>query len=885
MSLKHPPSFNPDDGDSYRSWKTDVEVWRLFTKDEKSKHGPALYLSLQGDAREAVREIEPADLAREDGFDSIIQLLDVVYLKDETTMAFCAFKAFVEYRRDSGQGYSKFLLEYNNKYREIKKYGMELADGVKAYFLLSAANLSAEHERLVRATSKLEFQDVSEKLQKVFGDYADGDDAGSDVLPVKSEECFFAQGKGRGSFSGGRGRGSFGRGGFGKRGGGRGSGNAARCFECDSTKHFVADCPHRSSSPQKCHNCQSTKHLIADCPHKVVEDANVTVHLTLVAGQADQQHVLLSNNVCKGILDSGCTKTVAGSAWLEEYLVTLTDEERASALESKKQNNTVYRFGDGKESKSNFEICLPARVWNKSVNILVDIVDNDIPLLISRPLMSELGLVIDTRKHEAVVDGKRHELILTKTGHYSVPLCPFVDENVRVVLHAENVANLSAKEKKAKALKLHRQFAHTSKERLTNLVKSSDCNDPEFIRCISEVCDECSFCNKYGVQKPRPVVALPKASRFNECVNMDLKELVKGKKWILHLIDASTRYTAAAIISSKRKNVVVEKFCKIWLAYFGAPRKVHSDCGGEFFNQVFTELNDRFGIETSTTPGESPWSNGQVERNNKTLFETFMKTLEDAKCGEETALAWAVCALNSLQNHSGFSPNQLVLGRNVSLPTILSANMPMMETQTSSDLVRENLNALHAARENFIKSENSDKIKKALRHNVRTYAEVHFSPGDKVFYKRRKDKRWQGPAKVLGKETNFVLIRHGAAFYRCHPCQLRMADTTKELENSVPSRPTPTRENRKPDDSSSSSDEEEIETEHTESETSERPPETHQESEDLTDLEIIPKLDVLIPNNASAVDHLDSNDEFDDPGIEELNDHTAEIKRDYSVHE
>ena len=65
---------------------------------------------------------------------------------------------------------------------------------------------------------------------------------------------------------------------------------------------------------------------------------------------------------------------------------------------------------------------------------------------------------------------------------------------------------------------------------------------------------------------------------------------MKGKKWILHLIDASTRYTAAMIISLKRKNVVVEKFCKIWLAYFGAPRKVHSDCGGEFSTKFLPSL-------------------------------------------------------------------------------------------------------------------------------------------------------------------------------------------------------------------------------------------------------------------------------------------------------
>ena len=236
-----------------------------------------------------------------------------------------------------------------------------------------------------------------------------------------------------------------------------------RCFECDSTKHFAADCPHGNSSSPRCHNCQSTKHLIAACPHKNIEDANLTVHLTLVAGEAEEQHILLGSNVCKGILDSGCTKTVAGSAWLSEYLVTLSDEEVSAAMNSKKKNNTVYRFGDGKESKSTFEISLPVRVWGKNASICVDIVQNDIPLLISRPLMSELGVIIDTKSHEAIVDGKRYKLILNKTGHYSVPVSPFVEEDVRVVLHAKNLSNLSGKEKKAKALKLHRQFAHASK--------------------------------------------------------------------------------------------------------------------------------------------------------------------------------------------------------------------------------------------------------------------------------------------------------------------------------------------------------------------------------------------------------------------------------------
>ena len=51
---------------------------------------------------------------------------------------------------------------------------------------------------------------------------------------------------------------------------------------------------------------------------------------------------------------------------------------------------------------------------------------------------------------------------------------------------------------------------------------------------------------------------------------------------------------------------------------FGAPGKFHSDCGGVFANDVFREMNEKLGIETSPTNGESPFSNGVVER--KTNF-------------------------------------------------------------------------------------------------------------------------------------------------------------------------------------------------------------------------------------------------------------------------
>ena len=50
-----------------------------------------------------------------------------------------------------------------------------------------------------------------------------------------------------------------------------------------------------------------------------------------------------------------------------------------------------------------------------------------------------------------------------------------------------------------------------------------------------------------------------------------------------------------------------------------------------------------------------------------------------------------------------------------------------------------------------------------------------------MYFKRKSTKGWKGPAKVLGKEGNFVLIRLGNSFYRCHPCHLMKVDCENSL--------------------------------------------------------------------------------------------------------
>ena len=277
---------------------------------------------------------------------------------------------------------------------------------------------------------------------------------------------------------------------------------------------------------------------------------------------------------------------------------------------------------------------------------------------------------------------------------------------------------------------------------------------------------------------------MPLADSFNQVVCMDLKEHIHNESWILHLIDAATRYSAACLITSKKRDTIISSIFKIWISYFGAPRMFMSDNGGEFANEDFKVMCEKLNIDVANTAGESPFSNGIVERHNLVIGEAMKKTLTDLNTDPEIALAWAVSAKNALHNQGGYSPNQLVFGCNPNVPSVLTDKLPALEECTSNDIIRKNIEALHHARENFIQTQSSEKIRRALRHNVRTYVDVQYENGEKVFYRRKNFKGWKGPGTVIGLEGKIVLVRHGSTYYRVHPCQLMKAKGgTKSTEN------------------------------------------------------------------------------------------------------
>jgi transposase InsO family protein len=530
----------------------------------------------------------------------------------------------------------------------------------------------------------------------------------------------------------------------------------------------------QSQFKRKCYICQAEDHWVKDCKYNGLKNQSAEKSTFFQSEFVLEEQVtfLIGETVNKALLDTGAPTTVCGKTWLRIFEESLSDKERAEI--QTETCDRAFKFGDGDKVVATTKKKIPISLCGKDILLETHIVDNDVPLLLSRESMKKMGAIIDFRENTLQVLGGQGDIQITQSGHVVVPIGRCQEKLDKIdPTEIESCFYVNPEDPEKVANHLHRYFAHSSAAKISAFAKNANFPKVKEIIPILERLDKtCEFCLKHkSREKPHRKVAMPKGTVFNEVVAMDLKKLQNGV-WILHFVDTVTRFSIACAVKNKSAEEILTKTFNHWISVLGRPGCYISDNGGEFVNSHFNEMCSLMNIKVMTSPAESPWCNGTVERHNGILGQMIEAVMDETGCNVDIAIAWSVNAKNSLNNVYGFSPYQLVLGRNPSTPNIMNyENLPALNSTTISNVVADHLSAMEVARKKFIELENSDRMRRVLRERVYDSANEKYLSGDVVYFKREKT-GWQGPATVVGQLGNQVLLKHGGMLIRIHPCKI-----------------------------------------------------------------------------------------------------------------
>ena len=269
---------------------------------------------------------------------------------------------------------------------------------------------------------------------------------------------------------------------------------------------------------------------------------------------------------------------------------------------------------------------------------------------------------------------------------------------------------------------------------------------------VSNYVKQCKLCQKQNILPVKYVsghFSAPMAPM--EFISMDLignfTPSSKGNRYALTVICMLTGYTFCIPIPSKKASDVITAYIDNVYSKFGGSKKILSDNGTEFKNQLFEKIAKELGVEFKCyTAPYHPQSNGRIEG-----FHHFLKSCMTKHIS--TTMEWdqvvhlATAAYNFFPNeHSKESPFFLMFGRDPRVPlnTLLNPKIRYMGTEENIlslealqriyHLVAENLKM---AKERLHKNQQAypTKLKTEDMVMIKTHAEGQFQPIYKGYYR------------------------------------------------------------------------------------------------------------------------------------------------------
>ena len=441
------PSFSGEDedvGNSARSYLRQIEAWKRMTLLPSKQQALVLYQSLSGKAWVAAEELDLNKLAQETGVSYLVGWVQERFLDLEVTRIGKAFSEFFrKLRRRPGQSIRDYNSEYDRLFARLREVGCALPEDCAAWLyvdrlqldepaelnLLASVGNTYSLQRLQKAAiirdrghrkpweggkgRRAHVANVTDHDQEPDSDHIESDDesmpeevASAYVTYQNAKQKYKEQAKARGFHGTADERDGS------KQGKGRDSDKEER-IRVMKAKSFCSGCGrkghwHRDAECPKNRNGLGTKEGIRDvgvCHHVPSEVFALRHH----------------GSTLLGITDTACAKSVAGTSWLQQFTDNSSEKPKIT------KECEAFRFGTGKIHYSAFAVDLKFVMGGCILSLKTSIINGDVPLLISKPALAQLGMVYDVAANRAQFTRLGIQdfcLETTSSGHPAIPIVP-----------------------------------------------------------------------------------------------------------------------------------------------------------------------------------------------------------------------------------------------------------------------------------------------------------------------------------------------------------------------------------------------------------------------------------------------------------------------------
>ena len=334
---------------------------------------------------------------------------------------------------------------------------------------------------------------------------------------------------------------------------------------------------------------------------------------------------------------------------------------------------------------------------------------------------------------------------------------------------------------------------------------------PSLVKDVKTKVLNCKVCDQLREQVPKPLTPLQPivATGVFDHVMCDLISFSvasHGFKYVLVFKDVFSGFIKCYRLRDKTTNGVVKSLEDL-VCSLGPPRRLTSDNGGEFSSDMLRDACKLLGIDKRTSVPYRPQSQGNVERQNRTLIKDLQHRLLQFGRSWSEHLPYVEWLHNVTPfTRTRMTPYFIFFGREPYLPPFAAKESQEGDSKDPKffEEMKNRVSSIHEEanrRSVEQRKREAERYDKRVKHNP-------FEPGDRVWehveVRGKLDPKWSGPITVRSRRasprgepgTTYECVRPDGTTCRRNYEQLKKVNARFEENMKKPLEKKPARKER-----------------------------------------------------------------------------------------